>query len=140
MLMMLMASACDSLSPQNLVFISLFLQRYLLELKMLIIRLSDILELKTFYSLLQVINIRPFMTFTNRVGEDIFLKFSSEDDPKILRPTDSRIPFTHRETGGRDKLQVSGQLTISSVLKLSECSIIYLLVFCPTLFSGIRTD
>ena len=128
MLMMLMASACDSLFPQNLVFISLFLQRYLLELKMFPIRLNDTLEFKTFYSLLQVINIRPFMTFTNRVGEGIFIKFSSEDDPKILHLTDSRIPFTYRETGGPDKLQVSGQLTIFSLLKLHECSITYLCI------------
>lgn len=54
----------------------------------------------------KVINIRPFMTFTNRLGEDIFIKFSSEDDPKMLHPTDSRIPFIYRETGGPDKLQI----------------------------------
>lgn len=87
------------------------------------IRHNDTLAFKTFYSLFQVINIRPFMTFTNRLGEDIFIKFSSEDDPKMLHPTDSRIPFIYRETGGPDKLQVSGQLTVSSLLKLYECFI-----------------
>lgn len=54
----------------------------------------------------KVISVRPFMTFTNRLGQDIFIKQSSEDEPKILRATDSRISFVYRETGEFDKLQV----------------------------------
>lgn len=58
------------------------------------------------------------MTFTNRLGENIFIKFSSEDDPKVLYPTDSRIPFIYHETGGADKLQVIERLTASSFFEL----------------------
>ncbi|KAK9984845.1 hypothetical protein SO802_034370 [Lithocarpus litseifolius] len=54
----------------------------------------------------KVISVRPFMTFTNRLGQDIFIKFCSEDAPKVLRASDSRISFVHHETGGLDKLQV----------------------------------
>ncbi|XP_065619172.1 uncharacterized protein LOC112023786 [Quercus suber] len=54
----------------------------------------------------KVISVRPFMTFTNRLGEDILIKFCSEDAPKVLRASDSRISFVHHETGGLDKLQV----------------------------------
>ncbi|KAK6935059.1 Pleckstrin homology domain [Dillenia turbinata] len=50
--------------------------------------------------------IRPFMTFTNRVGEVIWIKLSEEDQPKILRATDARISFAYRNSGGNDKLQV----------------------------------
>ncbi|KAK9266873.1 hypothetical protein L1049_027132 [Liquidambar formosana] len=54
----------------------------------------------------KVISVRPFMTFTNRLGQDIFIKQSSEDEPKVLHASDSRISFVYRETGGPDKLQV----------------------------------
>lgn len=47
------------------------------------------------------------MTFTNRLGQDMFIKLSSEDEPKILRATDTRVSFVYRESGGTDKLQVS---------------------------------
>ncbi|KAF6135497.1 hypothetical protein GIB67_015350 [Kingdonia uniflora] len=54
----------------------------------------------------KVISVRPFMTFTNRTGQDIFLKLSSEDEQKVLRASDSRVSFVYRESGGTDKLQV----------------------------------
>ncbi|KAK9144775.1 hypothetical protein Sjap_004678 [Stephania japonica] len=57
----------------------------------------------------KVISIRPFMTFTNRIGQDIFIKLNSEDEPKILRAFDSRVSFVYRKTEGSelsDKLQV----------------------------------
>ncbi|KAK4844286.1 hypothetical protein QYF36_018501 [Acer negundo] len=54
----------------------------------------------------KVISVRPFMTFTNRLGQDIFIKLNSEDEPNVLHASDSRISFIYRETGGTDKLQV----------------------------------
>ncbi|OVA12725.1 Pleckstrin homology domain [Macleaya cordata] len=54
----------------------------------------------------KVISVRPFMTFTNRIGQDIFIKLSSEDEPKVLRTSDSRVSFVYRKTEGPDKLQV----------------------------------
>ncbi|OMP08179.1 Vacuolar protein sorting-associated protein 62 [Corchorus olitorius] len=54
----------------------------------------------------KVITVRPYMTFTNRLGQDLYIKLSSEDEPKVLRASDSRISFVHCENGGTDKLQV----------------------------------
>ncbi|WCJ20748.1 hypothetical protein M5689_002962 [Euphorbia peplus] len=54
----------------------------------------------------KVISIRPFMTFTNRLGQDIYIKLSSDDEPKKLHAFDSRMSFVYRKTGGTDKLQV----------------------------------
>ncbi|KAL2348225.1 hypothetical protein Fmac_002225 [Flemingia macrophylla] len=54
----------------------------------------------------QVISVHPFMTFTNRLGQDIFIKLSPEDEPKVLRASDSRIYFVCRGIGGPEKLQV----------------------------------
>ncbi|KAK2999891.1 hypothetical protein RJ639_022624 [Escallonia herrerae] len=59
----------------------------------------------------KVISVRPFMTFTNRLGEDIFVKFNSEDQPKVLRASDVRVSFVYRETDGPNKLQACGPLT-----------------------------
>lgn len=55
-----------------------------------------------------MICIRPFITFTNRIGQDIHLKLSSEDEPKVLRASDSRVSFLYREMNGSNKLQVNG--------------------------------
>jgi vacuolar protein sorting-associated protein 13A/C len=46
------------------------------------------------------------MTFTNRLGQDIFIKLSTEDEPKVLRASDSRMSFVCRGAGGPEKLQV----------------------------------
>ncbi|CAN4127752.1 unnamed protein product [Withania somnifera] len=54
----------------------------------------------------KVITVRPFVTFTNRLGQDIFLKLSSEDEPKVLRASDARASFVYRDTGGHNELQV----------------------------------
>ena len=50
------------------------------------------------------------MTFTNRIGQDIMIKLSSVDEPKVLRASDSRVAFVHRYSGGPDKLQVCEML------------------------------
>ncbi|KAF5735104.1 hypothetical protein HS088_TW15G00604 [Tripterygium wilfordii] len=54
----------------------------------------------------KVISVRPFMTFTNRIGQDIYIKLNSEDIPKVLHASDSRISFVNREAAATDKLQV----------------------------------
>ncbi|XP_024994007.1 uncharacterized protein LOC112527539 isoform X2 [Cynara cardunculus var. scolymus] len=59
----------------------------------------------------KVITVRPFMTFTNRLGRDIYLKLSSEDPQKLLRSSDVRVPFVYRETDGPSKLQVRAEGT-----------------------------
>ena len=46
------------------------------------------------------------MTFTNRLGQDIFIKLSTEDEPKVLHASDSRVSFVCRGIGGPEKLQV----------------------------------
>lgn len=46
------------------------------------------------------------MTFTNRLGRDIYIKLCSEDEPKVLHPCDSRISFVYRESDGPNNLQV----------------------------------
>lgn len=59
----------------------------------------------------KVIYVRPFMTFTNRIGQDMFIKLNSEDEPKVLRASDSRIAFAYRKTTETDKIQVRLQDT-----------------------------
>lgn len=54
----------------------------------------------------QIISVRPFMTFTNRIGEDIYIKLNSADEPKVLHAYDSRVSFVFHPSG-RDELQVS---------------------------------
>ncbi|PIN17888.1 hypothetical protein CDL12_09445 [Handroanthus impetiginosus] len=54
----------------------------------------------------KVISVRPFMTFTNRVGQNILLKFSSEDVPKTLRVPDTRVSFVHCKSDGPNEIQV----------------------------------
>lgn len=48
------------------------------------------------------------MTFTNRLGRDVYIKLCGEDEPKVLRPSDSRISFVYRVSDGPNKLQVGG--------------------------------
>lgn len=59
----------------------------------------------------KVISIRPFMTFTNRIGEILYIKLSSEDEPKMLRASDSRVSFVYRDVNGTTKLQVRQENT-----------------------------
>lgn len=56
------------------------------------------------------------MTFTNRLGEDLYIKFGVGDQPKVLHKTDSTVSFIYSEAGGPDKLQV-----FCSFLMLSLC-------------------
>ncbi|XP_073352999.1 uncharacterized protein [Aegilops tauschii subsp. strangulata] len=53
----------------------------------------------------KVIYVRPYTTFTNRVGQDMFIKLSAGDDPKVLHAYDRRVSFLYSEVGP-DKLQV----------------------------------
>ncbi|KAG0473021.1 hypothetical protein HPP92_014878 [Vanilla planifolia] len=50
--------------------------------------------------------VRPFMAFTNRLGEDLFIILNSEDQPKILHASDARVAFVCSKTGGQEKIQV----------------------------------
>ncbi|XP_075505709.1 uncharacterized protein LOC142542773 isoform X1 [Primulina tabacum] len=54
----------------------------------------------------KVISVRPFMTFTNRVGQNMFLKFNSEDESKVLRASDTRVSFVHQEMDEPNEIQV----------------------------------
>ncbi|GKU95669.1 hypothetical protein SLEP1_g9000 [Rubroshorea leprosula] len=54
----------------------------------------------------KVIMVRPYMTFTNRLGQDLHIKFNSEDEGKVLHVSDSRVSFVHVEMGEIDKIQV----------------------------------
>ncbi|KAK1438468.1 hypothetical protein QVD17_04277 [Tagetes erecta] len=54
----------------------------------------------------KVITVRPYMTFTNRLGQDIYVKLSSEDPPKLLKASDVRVSFVYRETEEPSKLQI----------------------------------
>ncbi|KAK7309084.1 hypothetical protein RJT34_05549 [Clitoria ternatea] len=87
----------------------------------------------------KVISVRPFMTFTNRLGQDIFIKLSTEDEPKVLRASDSRVYFVCRGIGGTEKLQVRledtnwsfpiqivREDTISLVLRMNDGTIKFL--------------
>ncbi|KAJ0977669.1 hypothetical protein J5N97_013143 [Dioscorea zingiberensis] len=56
----------------------------------------------------KVISIRPFMTSTNRIGQNIYLKFNAGDQPKILSASDSIVSFTYCE-GEQEILQVMSQ-------------------------------
>lgn len=55
------------------------------------------------------------MTFTNRVGQNVVLKFSSEDEPKTLRVSDTRVSFVQRKTDKPNEIQVSFFLVLSMV-------------------------
>ncbi|WVZ57683.1 hypothetical protein U9M48_008037 [Paspalum notatum var. saurae] len=53
----------------------------------------------------KVIHVRPYITFTNRVGQDLYIKLSVGDEQKILHAYDWRVSFMYCE-GSTDKLQV----------------------------------
>lgn len=54
-----------------------------------------------------MISVRPYITFTNRLGKDIFIKLASEDEPKVLHASDARVSYVYSETGETTKLQVN---------------------------------
>ena len=62
--------------------------------------------------ILQVISVQPYMTFTNRIGQNMYVKLSTGDEPKVLHASDSRVSFVYREVDDPMKLQVGGLLTL----------------------------
>ena len=54
--------------------------------------------------------LRPYITFTNRLGEVIFLKQANTDEPKMLNPFDYRTMFPCPQTDESEGLQVSENL------------------------------
>ncbi|TYI15495.1 hypothetical protein ES332_A08G190100v1 [Gossypium tomentosum] len=54
----------------------------------------------------KVITVRPYMTFTNRIGQDLYIKLSNEDEPNVLCASDSRVSFVHYKNDGMEKLQI----------------------------------
>ena len=53
----------------------------------------------------QVIHVRPYITFTNRIGQDLYIKLSVQDEPKVLQAYDWGVSFMYSESD-TDKLQV----------------------------------
>ena len=101
MRMIPMENVCGYFCLQNLAVISQFLQRY----KQFIFYTFSIITCWLEFTS-QIISVRPFMTFTNRIGEDIYIKLNSDDEPKVLNAYDSRVSFVFQPSG-RDELQVS---------------------------------
>lgn len=51
--------------------------------------------------------LRPFMTFTNRVGQEVFLKLNDGEQPQTLFASDWKVSFPYSENdGGPDIFQV----------------------------------
>lgn len=110
--MMVMEIACGLLFLQNHAPINLSRQRLRQKIKFSInVTMQSGCNPFEFLLSLQVISVRPFMTFTNRLGQDIFIKLNSEDEPKVLHASDSRMYFVCRGIGGPEKLQVGGVLS-----------------------------
>ncbi|CAH9120085.1 unnamed protein product [Cuscuta europaea] len=55
----------------------------------------------------KVISFRPFITFTNRIGQSFLIKLSSQDEPKVLHASDARVAFVVRLGSCLDELQKS---------------------------------
>ncbi|XP_020672034.1 uncharacterized protein LOC110092030 [Dendrobium catenatum] len=58
----------------------------------------------------KVILVCPFMTFTNRLGRDVLIKFNIDDQPKVLNASDTRVSFVYCNAG-TEKIQVRLQNT-----------------------------
>ncbi|ERN15489.1 uncharacterized protein LOC18443778 [Amborella trichopoda] len=54
----------------------------------------------------KVLCIRPYMTFTNRIGQDMYIKLGTMDFPKVLRASDLRVSFMTRAMEESEKLQI----------------------------------
>lgn len=63
---------------------------------------------------------RPYMTFTNRLGQDLYVKLSSEDPPKLLKASDVRVSFVYHETEEPSKLQVHTKLKHTFILNAND--------------------
>jgi hypothetical protein len=44
--------------------------------------------------------LRPFITFINMAGQDVFLKFSDGEQPQTLFASDWKVSFPCSENGG----------------------------------------
>eukprot|EP00252_Welwitschia_mirabilis_P021529 TRINITY_DN5543_c0_g2_i1.p1 TRINITY_DN5543_c0_g2~~TRINITY_DN5543_c0_g2_i1.p1 ORF type:complete len:354 (-),score=50.22 TRINITY_DN5543_c0_g2_i1:77-1048(-) len=54
----------------------------------------------------KVMCIRPYMRFTNRTGQRLYIKFNTVDDEKVLQPSDSGVAFCMTHTEETEKLLV----------------------------------
>lgn len=54
----------------------------------------------------KVICVRPYMTFTNRTGQCLYIKMHNNDEPKSLHASDWRVAYCMVDTEEREKLQV----------------------------------
>uniref|UniRef100_A0A0E0BDW2 PH domain-containing protein n=1 Tax=Oryza glumipatula TaxID=40148 RepID=A0A0E0BDW2_9ORYZ len=70
----------------------------------------------------KVIYVRPYITFTNRAGQDFYIKLSAEDEPKVLHAHDWRVSFMHSE-GGTEKLQLRFGYANHCYLKMCGCMV-----------------
>ncbi|KAL6008538.1 hypothetical protein ACLOJK_034051 [Asimina triloba] len=68
----------------------------------------------------KVIIVRPFMTFTNRIGQDMFIKLNSGDQPKVLYASDARVSFIYSEADGPEKLQLEVKFDINMLKENSK--------------------
>ncbi|CAN1333900.1 Intermembrane lipid transfer protein VPS13 [Linum perenne] len=81
----------------------------------------------------KVISIRPFITYTNRLGEEIFIRLNAQDEPKVLRAYDSRVSFVHRRVVGSNKLQVKlGNTEWSYPVEITKEDTIFVALRGPT--------
>ncbi len=58
------------------------------------------------YWSLQVVRIRPYMTFTNRLGQELILRQNGVNQARTLKASDSRVSFPFQETENPIMLQV----------------------------------
>lgn len=54
----------------------------------------------------KVICVHPYMTFTNRTGQCLYIKLNSNDQPKPLHASDWRVAYCMADTEETEKLQV----------------------------------
>jgi vacuolar protein sorting-associated protein 13A/C len=54
----------------------------------------------------KVVRIRPYMTFTNRLGQELILRQNSVNQARTLKASDSRVSFPFQETENAIMLQI----------------------------------
>lgn len=54
----------------------------------------------------KVICVRPYMTFTNRTGQCLYIKLNNNDQPKSLNASDWRVAYCMADIEEPEKLQV----------------------------------
>uniref|UniRef100_A0A0E0MAV7 PH domain-containing protein n=1 Tax=Oryza punctata TaxID=4537 RepID=A0A0E0MAV7_ORYPU len=70
----------------------------------------------------KVIYVRPYITFTNRAGQDFYIKLRAGDEPKVLHAHDWRVSFMYSE-GGTEKLQLRFGYANHCYLKMCGCMV-----------------